>query len=285
MNYFRVSVLGSGSKGNATLIHSGWDTTILIDIGFPYRTLCERLNESGFSPTDIDAVLVTHEHIDHIKGVSDFALRHNIPIYGTDGTLNRITDLPRNRAFPIESDEWFNVGDFRIHSVPISHDATDPVGFIFYGGRGLEGQKTVVATDIGAVTPKLMDAGRGAFRFIFEANHDVEMLRIGPYPEFLKRRIVSGQGHLSNEQCGNALTRMIKPERVGKTEVLLAHRSETNNRDELCLKTVSKILEEHDLNVKIKTTSQDRVTHSTINSTKLITDFLVDNTFKGKNRK
>jgi phosphoribosyl 1,2-cyclic phosphodiesterase len=241
----RFSVLASGSTGNA--IYVGTDrTSLLIDVGITGKQAEAALEEIGVKASELKAILVTHEHVDHIKGIGVMARRYNIPIYANpktwaelEGQIGTIQETQR---------QFFGVGEIRefedltVQSFGISHDAAEPMGFCFYHGK----KKLSVATDLGYVSDRIKETIRGADAYIFEANHDVEMLRMSGYPWSIKRRILSDVGHLSNEAAGEALSDFLQ----GQAErVFLAHLSKENNMMELARLTVKNILEEKGLRV------------------------------------
>jgi len=241
----RFSVLASGSTGNA--IYVGTDrTSVLIDVGITGKQAEAALQEVGVNAKDLKAILVTHEHVDHIKGVGVLARRYNIPIYSNrktwnelDGQIGTISEAQR---------QYFEIGEIRefedltVHSFGISHDAAEPMGFCFYHGK----KKLSVATDLGYVSDRIKETIKGADAYIFEANHDVDMLRMSQYPWSIKRRILSDVGHLSNETAGDALVDVLG----GQAErVYLAHLSKENNMMDLAQLTIKNILEENGLKV------------------------------------
>ncbi|MGE5702950.1 MAG: MBL fold metallo-hydrolase [Clostridia bacterium] len=241
----RFSVLASGSTGNA--IYVGTDrASVLIDVGITGKQADASLKEVGVNPAEIKAILVTHEHSDHIKGIGVFARRYGIPIFANRKTWGELhghigtIGEEQQQFFEIgEKKEWEDLG---IESFGISHDAAEPMGFCFYHGN----KKLSVATDLGYVSSKIKETIRGADAYIFESNHDVEMLRMSHYPWSIKRRILSDVGHLSNETAGEALTELLQ----GQAErVYLAHLSKENNMMELAQLTVKGILEEKGLKV------------------------------------
>ncbi len=228
----------SGSSGNCSLIsHNG--TNILIDCGMSGKRLLEHLKTLELDGDDIDAILVTHEHIDHISGIGVVARRHNLPIYATKQThqamnIGRIDD--KNIKI-IEPDRPFEIKDIGINAFSIPHDAAAPVGYRLYCGN----KKFAVATDIGTMTNELFDSISGSESVILEANHDIRMLKNGSYPENLKSRILSNLGHMSNElsaKCALALANR------GTKNIMLSHLSNENNTPTLAYNTVAeKLLE------------------------------------------
>lgn len=239
----RFSVLASGSTGNA--IYVGTDrTSVLIDVGITGKQADASLKEIGVNPTEIKAILVTHEHVDHIKGIGVFARKYGIPIFANQKTWSaldgQIGTIKPEQQLCFEIGEKKELEDLGIESFGISHDAVEPMGFCFYHGQ----KKLSVATDLGYVSSKIKETIRGADAYVFESNHDVEMLRMSHYPWSIKRRILSDVGHLSNETAGEALTDLLQ----GQAErVYLAHLSKENNMMELAQLTVKSILEEKGL--------------------------------------
>jgi len=241
----RFSVLASGSTGNA--IYIGTErASVLIDVGITGKQAESALQEIGVKPTELTAILVTHEHADHIKGIGVMARRYNIPIYANektwaelDGQIGTIAEAQK-QLFAVGEIREF--ADLTVQSFGISHDAAEPMGFCFYDGK----KKLSVATDLGYVSERIKETIAGADAYIFEANHDVEMLRMSQYPWSIKRRILSDVGHLSNEAAGEALSDFLRGE---GERVFLAHLSKENNMMELARLTVKNILEEKGLKV------------------------------------
>jgi len=241
----RFSVLASGSTGNA--IYVGTDhMSLLIDVGITGKQAEAALEEIGVKPSELKGILVTHEHVDHIKGIGVMARRYNIPIYANLKTWNELDG--QIGTIKVEQRQTFEVGERRefedlgVESFGISHDAAEPMGFCFYHGK----KKLSVATDLGYVSSKIVETIQGADAYVFESNHDVEMLRMSQYPWSIKRRILSDVGHLSNEAAGEALSDFLR----GQGErVFLAHLSKENNMMELAKLTVKNILEEKGLSV------------------------------------
>ncbi len=230
-----IHILASGSTGNAAFFRFG-DTGILIDAGISARRIEKGLAEVGFHAGDLSAVLITHEHNDHIRGLDVLIRRHQIPVYTRGRTWENIPcrkDLPSHCCRNI--DREFSINQVAINTVNISHDAADAVGFVFYHDR----KKIVMATDIGVVTPAVEKALEMADAAVLETNHDLDMLQNGPYPRFLKQRILSSHGHLSNVSAARLLSRIKHP--VGM-QVFMAHLSQQNNHPDLAEKTVQDYL-------------------------------------------
>jgi phosphoribosyl 1,2-cyclic phosphodiesterase len=233
---FEVDVLASGSKGNASLIRVG-ATAILIDAGISCRQLVQRIEACGVEPENLSGIFLTHEHRDHISGLEVFAKKYDqVPIFANERTW---TQLPLRRYLTREQmrviPRGCTLGSLRIESFKIPHDAVDPVGYKIYFGD----EKCTYLTDCGYVTKACEQAVDGAAVLILEANHDEEMLRQGPYPMYLKQRILGQKGHLSNRTAGLLLNKVSLPPR----EVFLAHLSETNNTPGTARKTVCQELE------------------------------------------
>lgn len=221
---FQFASLGSGSEGNATVIRTH-DACVLVDCGFSYKKLCERMPALELEPCDIDAILVTHEHADHIRGVGPTARKLNIPVYLTDGTAQTraLGRLPRLEILQAGDAVQFGELLARAHGVP--HDAREPVQFTFHY-RGLS---LGLLTDVGSIPDDLLDAFRRLHGLILEANHDVQMLAYGPYPPGLKQRVGGHFGHLSNEQCRYVLDHI---DWSLLQHLVIAHVSQKNNSAE-----------------------------------------------------
>lgn len=221
-------VLGSGSAGNATVVTDG-ATTVLIDCGFSAADTARRLRGAGVEPSSVSAVLVTHEHCDHIRGIDVFCRRDapSAVVFATRGTAG-CGDLgrARERLTPIRAGEPLTIGTLEVLPFHTNHDAAEPVGYrLSAGGRAIG-----IATDTGEITPQAEEALGGCAVLAIECNHDVQMLTHGPYPAFLKRRILSASGHLSNDAAADALERL---SHQGLETVVAMHRSRTNNTHEL----------------------------------------------------
>lgn len=249
----------SGSSGNCLYVAS--DTTkILIDSGLTGKKIQEGLKEIDINPEEIDAMVITHEHDDHIKSAGILSRRFNIPIYANTKTweamsksIGKVND-ENIRVF--EGYEPFEIGDILVKPFPIPHDAASPCGYSFMHG----GKKVSVATDIGYVTEEIKANIMNSDLILLEANHDVEMLKVGPYPYHLKRRVLSNEGHLSNEDAGKAIVEIIN----GRTsKIILGHLSNTNNYPELALRTVISVLQMNGIidgeHIEIDIAHRDRV--------------------------
>ncbi|SFX30760.1 MBL fold metallo-hydrolase [Marinospirillum alkaliphilum] len=218
----RFASLGSGSKGNATLVSCG-KTHVLIDCGFTLRETTRRLARLELTPDDLSAVLVTHEHGDHIGGVGALVRRHAVPLYTTAGTRlsGRLGgEVPDWRL--INPEHPFAIGDLEVWPVTVPHDAREPVQFVLGNGA----QRLGVLTDLGSITPHVVRHYRRCQALVLEANHDPQMLADGPYPPSLKRRVGGDFGHLSNQQAADFLLQI---EAGQLTHLVASHLSEQNN--------------------------------------------------------
>ena len=232
----RIAALGSGSKGNAVLLQSS-ARTLMIDCGFGLRETEKRLAGIGLAPSEISAILVTHEHQDHISGVESFAARHSLPVYMTEGTFRSWKHKVRVKPTKLRAGESITIGDLKIVPVAVPHDAREPVQFVFSCGD----LKVGVLTDLGSLTPHLVEAYEGCHALLVEANHDQEMLRNGPYPSSLKRRVGGNWGHLNNGQTAEFISR-VNTAGILKN-LIVGHISEQNNQIELAEKALGLQLE------------------------------------------
>jgi phosphoribosyl 1,2-cyclic phosphodiesterase len=222
----KFCVLASGSSGNCTLIATA-KTRLLVDAGLSFRELSKRLASIGEHPDRIDAVLITHEHTDHISGLARFAKRVRAPIYITRLTAPAVEwDRATPRIELFQAGASFTVGDVEVDSFTIPHDAIDPVGFCFRA----EGVKIGVVTDLGYLPDSIKFHLRGSHILLLESNHDIEMLKVGPYPWSVKQRVMSRNGHLSNDVVSD----YVRHEFDSSTATLiLGHLSEHNNHPEI----------------------------------------------------
>jgi len=227
-----VCVLASGSKGNAIHVSDG-NTHILVDAGLSGIEIQRRMEAAGLDIGDLGAIVVSHEHSDHIRGVGVLARRYDLPVYMTQGTAtasaNQLGRIEQLHHFDIGHP--FTINDLAIHPFAVSHDARDPAGFTVTRS----GQKIGIATDLGIATGMVKHHLKTCALLVLEANHDPVMLKEGPYPWPLKQRIQSRNGHLSNQDSRDLLGE-IKHE--GLCHVILAHLSETNNTPEKALQAV-----------------------------------------------
>lgn len=227
----RFASLGSGSRGNALLVEAD-GTRVLIDCGFGPRELGKRLARLGVDVGDIDAILVTHEHSDHVGGVARCVGRHGIAVYATAGTCAAAVGLADLQVRRIDTHSGFAIGGLEVHPYPVPHDAREPVQFVLSDGRHRLG----VLTDAGHVTPHMVSMLAGCDAIMLECNHDPDMLARGNYPWPLKQRIAGRFGHLDNEAAAGLL-RQVDVRRL--QHVVCAHLSEQNNRPALAVAAVS----------------------------------------------
>lgn len=230
---FEVHVLASGSDGNCTAVCSD-DVTILIDAGLSGRQLTTLVKSAGMDPKQITAILLTHEHIDHVRGAGVLSRKYEIPICCNAATLAacEIGEITHKTIF--KTLEEFELGHLKIMPLPITHHAADPNAFFISS----EKNKFLLATDLGKVNNDVFEALGKADFAVIEANHDLRMLENGPYPIMLKRLIKSERGHLSNIDCAHALW----ASGYGDKKVFLAHLSKNNNIPDLAIRTVSSLL-------------------------------------------
>ncbi len=233
----RFASLGSGSQGNALIVEAG-ATRLLLDCGFSTRVTIQRLARLGLPPEGVDAVLVTHEHSDHIAGAFKFAARYRIPVLLSHGTFSSLpgekAGIPECRL--IDSHEPFSIGDLEITPYPVPHDAREPVQFTFFDGQ----QRLGVLTDTGTVTQHIINVLQHCEALVLECNHDRDLLERSNYPGFLKQRISGGQGHLENQQAATLLRR-VETKRL--QHVVAAHLSQQNNRPELAVSALAAALD------------------------------------------
>src|SRR5690554_5369682 len=237
--------IASGSSGNCLFLQSQ-HTKLLIDVGISGKRVTNALDQLDVKGEELDGILVTHDHSDHIKGVGIVSRKYNLPIYANSATWEVMVEgigkiNPGNIRY-FQSNSPFEIKDLQIKPFHTSHDAMESVGFSVLGNN----KKMSIATDLGVIDDALLENLYGSDLVVLEANHDVQMLTIGPYPYFLKRRILSNEGHLSNESAGNALVKLVQK---GLKRVLLAHLSRENNFPELAYQTVYNILSENRIKI------------------------------------
>ena len=225
---FTYCNLGSGSAGNCTLVAAG-RTTVLVDAGFSARAMTNRLALLGVKTGDIDAILLTHDHSDHVAGAVAASRQWRVPVICRPSVGRKLRLIERDIfAFESMGMQPFDVGDLRVTPFPVPHDAVETVAFVLAG----EGMRTAVVSDLGHPTAELTRNLSRCQVVALEANHDVQMTRSGPYPWSLKQRILGSHGHLSNEEAGGVLAGVVGPE---TTQVVLTHLSATNNAPEIAL--------------------------------------------------
>lgn len=232
----RLCSIASGSSGNC--IYAGSDTThILVDVGISGKKTEEGLKELDLSMRDIDGIFITHEHADHIAGLGVLSRKYEIPVYATKGTIEAIRqcpsigEIPDDLFQPICADEKIVIKDLVCNPMKISHDAAEPVAYRISHGK----KKVGIITDLGNYNDYTVESLRGMDALLLEANHDVRMLQVGPYPYRLKQRILGDRGHLSNERAGQLLSRLLHDKMQA---VVLGHLSKENNLPELAYEAV-----------------------------------------------
>ncbi|QDI91681.1 MBL fold metallo-hydrolase [Salicibibacter halophilus] len=238
------SVLASGSTGNAMYVETN-QTKLLIDAGLSGKKIEKMFQQIGRSLSDIDAILVTHEHSDHVKGVGVLARKYELPVYANERTWKQMLDaigpMDKEQCFHMETGDIQTFADMDVESFGVSHDAADPMFFVFHH----EKKKLALATDMGYVSDYIKGTLADADALIFESNHDMNMLRMGRYPWNIKRRILGDTGHVSNDDAAKALTTIVGD----KTRyVYLAHLSQDNNLKELARMTTEQTMDEQGIN-------------------------------------
>jgi phosphoribosyl 1,2-cyclic phosphodiesterase len=225
-------MLGSGSTGNSLFLKGG-ETRILIDAGLSCLQIKKRLKIIGESLSDINAIIITHEHADHMRGIGVICRQFDTPVFLTPSTRNQANQyLLYHQTLHSFDGDVFTIGDLQIEAFPVPHDAADPVGFCISDGT----VRVAVATDIGRLDPMVVKRLNGMHFIVLEANHDRDMLANGPYPRFLKNRIAGPDGHLANEDTAKTIMQAYTSALQG---VMLAHLSRYNNTPDIALNTVS----------------------------------------------
>lgn len=249
--------LYSGSTGNSSVLSEG-DTTIVIDAGVTGKAFLYALSQCEIDPCSINAILITHEHSDHIKGAGILSRKFGIPIYANQKTWNamcgKLGNIEERNVRVFETDRSFGLGEIEITPFKIPHDTAEPVAFSF----AAKGKKVSIATDIGHVTDKIRSALQGSDLLLLESNHDVDMVKKSSYPPELQARILGDRGHLSNENCAKLLCELYAS---GVKRTILGHLSRENNTEELAHATVSRILANSGIGADymLKTAHFDRV--------------------------
>lgn len=232
----RLCSIASGSSGNCIYVGSE-NTHLLIDIGISKKKVEEGLEELEVSGETVDGILITHEHTDHIQGLGVFSRRYGIPIYATRGTIAGIKScsglgtIPEELLCEISEGVPFEIGDLTIKPFSISHDANEPTGFRIER----EEKAVAIATDLGLYDESIIENLKNLDAVLLEANHDIHMLEVGPYPYYLKQRVLGAKGHLSNEASGRLLCEILHEK---LKYVVLGHLSKENNYPELAYETV-----------------------------------------------
>ena len=232
----RLCSIASGSSGNCIYVGSE-EAHVLVDVGISGKNIEKGLNTLDLTGKDVDGILITHEHADHIQGLGVFSRKYEIPIYGTPGTIRGIRDyknlgkMPEGLYHEIQVDKEFKLGDIDVHPFAISHDANEPSGYRFEQ----DGKKIAVATDLGKYDEYTVENLKDLNAVLLESNHDIHMLEVGPYPYYLKQRVLGDRGHLSNELSGQLLCDILHD---NLKHIMLGHLSKENNYARLAYETV-----------------------------------------------
>ena len=237
--------VGSSSSGNSYIIFAE-GRTLVLDVGLTAKKILGALGQFGVEPEEVDALMVTHEHVDHVRSIRAVARKCcNAAVYASRGTAEHTANfvhVPEERFIPVSAGDCVDIGNVQIGVFPLSHDAAEPVGFTVSAG----GEKLAVVTDTGIITDGILNAVRDADILVFEANHDEDMLMFGEYPYPVKVRIKSDHGHLSNDYAGHRLAEILGERRVRGCEkplrIMLAHLSFHNNAPLFARQTVEDIL-------------------------------------------
>jgi phosphoribosyl 1,2-cyclic phosphodiesterase len=246
-------LLGSGSRGNAVVLESG-GSRILVDAGFTPSVLVERMRSVDIAPESIEAVIVTHEHTDHVRGVRLLCQRFGWTSYATTGTIRSCRDLSGGITTAFNAGDGFLIGDIELLSVKSSHDAAEPV--VLVATSRSSGARAGIAYDLGVATQSITDAMRDLDMLILEANHDELMLHAGPYPASVRARISGRHGHLSNGRAGQ-LAREVTHR--GLRQIVLAHLSEKCNTPRVALADVNSAISRSRFTGRLSAAHQDRV--------------------------
>jgi phosphoribosyl 1,2-cyclic phosphodiesterase len=215
----RFASLGSGSRGNGSIVASQ-TTVVQVDCGFSYKEALIRLKRLGLDPEELDGILVTHEHSDHVSGVEALATKHSIPVYASRGTWIEVGPDRFDKAIYIN--DLFSIGDIDIRPITVPHDAREPLQFVF----SCNGVRLGILSDLGSISQRVIEGYGDLDAISMEFNHDLDLLNQGPYPAFLKTRVGGDFGHLNNGQAAELLQR-ISSDRL--QTVVACHISETNN--------------------------------------------------------
>lgn len=232
----RLCSIASGSSGNCIYVGSN-RTHLLVDTGISKKRIDEGLAQLEVKPEELSGILVTHEHSDHIQGLGVFSRKYEIPIYATKGTIKGITEykclgkMPDGLYHEVEVDKTFAIGDLEVKPFSVSHDANEPSGFRIENGI----KSVAIATDLGFYDDYIVENLKDLNAIVLEANHDVHMVEVGPYPYLLKQRVLGNRGHLSNELTGRLLCNILHD---NLKYIMLGHLSKENNYEELAKETV-----------------------------------------------
>lgn len=260
----KLCSIASGSSGNCIYVGTN-QTGIMVDAGISKKRIVEGCSEFGINPANLDGIVITHEHVDHIQGLGVFLRKYPVPVYGTKETLLAIRHtaslgkLDKELFHDIEPYETLKIKDLLIKPFSISHDALNPVGYRFERAESSE-DAVAVATDLGCYDETIVSYLKNLKALLLEANHDVHMLQVGSYPYALKRRILGERGHLSNETSGHLLNEILHED---LKHIILGHLSKENNYERLAYETVRMEIEmaSHDFHAEdfcIQVASRER---------------------------
>lgn len=244
-----LTSLASSSEGNSIFVGTK-NTKVLVDCGISAKRIENSLKELGMKASQMDAILVTHEHSDHIKGLGVMARRYGIPMFATSGTIDamlssgKIGEVSHDLFYGVEADRSFTLGDMIVNPTRISHDAAEPVCYSFEA----DDVKASIATDLGDYDDYIIEKLKDSNILFVEANHDVNMLQVGRYPYYLKQRILGSKGHLSNDRCACLLNDVISD---CTSHVYLGHLSKENNYAQLAYETVKTELKMQDISLEV----------------------------------
>ena len=231
----RFASLGSGSRGNATLVEAG-NALVMIDCGFSIRETERRMSRLGCTPSDLTAILVTHEHGDHVRGVPPLSRKYDLPVWMTRGTLRMLRDDGFPCVHHFDGHSGFTFDTLQVRPFTVPHDACEPCQFTFEH----EQLRLGVLTDTGRMTPHVLDSLQACDALLLECNHDADMLADGPYSAHLKKRVAGPLGHLSNAQAGSLLSQL---DTSRLQHLVAAHLSDKNNRPALAQAALAGVLQ------------------------------------------
>jgi phosphoribosyl 1,2-cyclic phosphodiesterase len=247
----KITILGSGSKGNSTLLEID-KVKILIDVGFSYKVLKEKLESVNIRPQDIDYIFITHNHSDHIYGLKTFINKHKPILYISEKIANLLFGDLTYERLNYYTDEIY-INEIYIKRILTSHDAIDSNGFLIE----YKNESVVYITDTGYIHQRNLPFLTNKTYYIIESNHDIEMLKNGRYPYYLQQRVGGSVGHLSNELCSSYLSKLVGP---NTKKIVLAHLSEENNTPQIALDTLNRVFSENNIHMNnIECASQDKV--------------------------
>ena len=240
--------LCSGSSGNSVYVSLSKNDGLLVDIGITTKKIELLLNENNINVLDIKAILVTHEHVDHVMGLKVFAKKYGVKIYSSEGTISALRKkgmITDEHEFEVLDSKEEDIGFAVVRPFFTSHDCSQGMGYVISGNNG---ESVAVCTDLGYISDEVKQSLCGCKSVVIESNHDVMMLQNGPYPYYLKRRILSNVGHLSNDSCAEFLPYLVNH---GTKNIILSHLSEKNNIPELAMQTALYSFENHSMKEKI----------------------------------